>query len=78
MIRKRIRDQEISFADAALEFSDDNDTAANGGVLINPASGDTRFELTKLDPSIYNQILNLEDNQITPPVLDEDRSGNKK
>ena len=78
LIRKRIRDQEISFADAALEFSDDNDTAANGGVLINPASGDTRFELTKLDPSIYNQILNLEDNQITPPVLEEDRSGNKK
>ena len=78
LIRKRIRDQEISFNDAALEFSDDNDTAANGGVLINPASGDTRFELTKLDPAIYNLILNLEDNQITPPVLDEDRSGNKK
>jgi peptidyl-prolyl cis-trans isomerase SurA len=78
LIRKRIQDQEINFANAALEFSDDNDTAANGGVLINPASGDTRFELTKLDPAIYNQILNLEDNQITPPVLDEDRSGNKK
>ena len=78
LIRKRIQDKEISFADAALEFSDDNDTATNGGVLINPASGDTRFELTKLDPAIYNQILNLEDNQISSPVLDEDRSGNKK
>ena len=78
LIRKRIQDGEISFADAALEFSDDKDTAANGGVLINPASGDTKFELTKLDPAIYNQILNLEDNQISPPVLEEDRSGNKK
>ena len=78
LIRKRIQDGEFSFADAALNFSDDKDTASNGGVLINPASGDTRFELTKLDPTIYNHILNLEDNQISPPILDEDRSGNKK
>lgn len=78
LIRKRIQDGEFSFADAALDFSDDKDTASNGGVLINPTSGDTRFELTKLDPTIYNHILNLEDNQISPPILDEDRSGNKK
>ena len=78
LIRKRIQDGEIAFVDAALEFSDDKDTAANGGVLINPTSGDTRFELTKLDPAIYNQILNLDENQISLPVLDEDRSGNKK
>ncbi len=78
LIRKRIQDGEISFSDAALEFSDDKDTASNGGVLINPTSGDTRFELTKLDPEIYNQILNLEDNQISAPVIEEDRSGNKK
>ena len=78
LIRKRIQDGEISFSDAALEFSDDNDTASNGGVLINPTSGDTRFELTKLDPEIYNQILNLEDNQISLPVIEEDRSGNNK
>lgn len=78
LIRKRIQDEEISFSDAALEFSDDKDTASNGGVLINPTSGDTRFELTKLDPEIYNQILNLEDNQISTPVIEEDRSGNRK
>ncbi len=78
LIRKRVQDGEISFSDAALEFSDDKDTAANGGVLINPSSGDTRFELTKLDPAIYNQILKLEDNEISTTILDEDRSGNKK
>ena len=78
LIRKRVQDGEISFSDAALEFSDDKDTASNSGVLINPTSGDTRFELTKLDPEIYNQILNLEDNQISAPVIEEDRSGNKK
>ena len=78
LIRQRIKDGEISFADAALEFSDDRETSTNGGVLINPSTGATRFELTKLDPGIYNQILNLEDNEVSSPVIDEDRSGNKK
>ena len=78
LIRQRIQDDEISFADAALEFSDDRETSTNGGVLINPSTGATRFELTKLDPGIYNQILNLEDNEVSSPLIDEDRSGNKK
>jgi peptidyl-prolyl cis-trans isomerase SurA len=77
LIKKRIEDGEISFADAAREFSDDQITRANGGILINPATGDTRFELTKLDPQLYSQILKLEDNEISIPLLEEDRSGNK-
>lgn len=77
-IKKRIEDKEITFADAARESSDDQITRANGGVLINPSTGDTRFELTKLDPQLYNQILKLDDNEISIPLLEEDRSGNKK
>ena len=34
-------------------------TKNNGGVLINPTTGDTRFELTKIDPVLYNQIQRL-------------------
>ena len=78
LIRKRIQDGEISFDQAAIEFSDDKDTRSNGGVLINPATGDTRFELTKLDPTLYNQILKLEEDQISTPLLDEERSGKRK
>lgn len=78
LIKKRVSDGELSFAAAAREFSDDKITRANGGVLINPSTGDTRFELTKLDPQLYNQILKLEDNEISIPILEEDRSGNKK
>ncbi len=78
LIKKRIEDGEITFAQAAREFSDDQITRANGGVLINPSTGDTRFELTKLDPQLYNQILKLKDNEISIPILEEDRSGNKK
>ena len=77
-IRKRIVDKEISFKDAALAFSSEKETKFNGGVLINPQTGDTRFELTNLDPVLYSQIRNLEDNEISAPLMEEDRSGLKK
>jgi peptidyl-prolyl cis-trans isomerase SurA len=77
-IRKRIIDEEISFKDAALGFSSEKETKFNGGVLINPQTGDTRFELTNLDPILYSQIRNLEDNEISAPLIEEDRSGLKK
>lgn len=77
-IRKRIVDGEISFEDAALEFSDEKETKFNKGQLINPSTLDTRFELTRMDPSLYSQIVNLADGELSQPLLDEDRTGTKK
>ena len=42
----------------------------NGGVIINPSTNDTRFELTKMDPVLYSQVKDLADNQISMPLLD--------
>jgi len=77
LIRKRIVDGELSFQEAAKSFSDEKSTKNNGGVLINPTTGDTRFELTKIDPVLYNQIQRLGDNEISSPLLEEDRQGNQ-
>lgn len=77
-LRQRLIDGEISFKDAALEFSDEKETKFNGGVLINPQNGDTRFELTNLDPLLYSQIRNLRDGDISLPLIEEERSGLKK
>ena len=77
-IRTRIINKEISFEKAALAFSTEKETKFNGGVLINPETGDNKFELTKLDPVLYNQIRSLKDGEISYPILDEDRSGLKK
>ena len=73
LIRKRILDGELSFEEAAKSLSDEKETAANGGVLINPTTGDTRFELTKMDPVLYSQAQRLKDNEISMPLKDEDR-----
>lgn len=78
LIRKRIVDKEITFAEAARTMSDQKETRANGGVLINPNTQDTRFELTKMDPTLYSQVSGLKDNEISAPILDETQSGKKQ
>ena len=77
-LRTRIIDDEISFVEAAYQFSSEKETRLNGGAIINPTTGDKRFELTKMDPLLYNQIRDLKDDEISVPLLDEDRSGLKK
>jgi len=76
-IRKKIEDKELSFADAARTESDEKTTRANGGVLINPNTQDTRFELTKMDPALYSQVSNLKDKEVSQPILDTDDRGKK-
>ncbi|MDB2346008.1 peptidylprolyl isomerase [Flavobacteriaceae bacterium] len=77
-LRKRIVDKEITFSDAAFNFSSEKETRNSGGTLINPVTGDTRFELTKMDPDLYNQVSKLKEGEISVPLLDTDRSGLKK
>ena len=77
-LRTRINAGEITFENAAYQFSSEKETRLNGGALINPATGDKRFELTKMDPLLYNQVRELKDNEISAPFLEEDRSGLKK
>lgn len=78
LITKRIVAKEISFADAARSMSDEKETRANGGTLINPKTQDSHFELTKMDPEMYGQVSNLKDGEISKPILiDDPREGKK-
>lgn len=74
-IRKKIINNEFTFAEAALNFSDEKETKFDGGLLRNPQDFSSRFELTKMDPTLYNQVQNLKDNEITYPVLEQDPRG---
>ena len=77
-LRKRITDKEIDFAAAAFNFSSEKETKNNGGKLVNPVTGDSRFELTKMDPQLYSQIKDLKEGEISLPLLEADRSGSQK
>lgn len=78
LVRQRIVDKEISFADAARSMSDEKETRTNGGILLNPKTLDAKFELTKMDPTLYSQVVNLKENEVSMPILDEDQKGTKK
>lgn len=74
-IRQQILDGKYKFADAALNFSDEKETKFDGGLLRNPINFDSKFELTKMDPSLYNQVRNLKDGEISRPIREEDPRG---
>ncbi len=78
LIKKRIQDKEITFADAARTLSDEKETRANGGTLINPKTQDTHFELTKMDPEFYSQVSNMSNGQVSSVILDEDPKAGKR
>lgn len=75
MIRTKIVNGEISFADAARSESDEKETRNNGGLLINPKTFNNRFELTKLPPEIYNNISDLKDKEVSKPIRDVGERG---
>ena len=73
LIRNRILEGDLSFFDAAIEASDEIETRNDGGLLINPETQDYNFELTKMDPELYSQIVNLSEGEISRVIRDSDR-----
>lgn len=76
-IRDRIVSGELTFDEAARNFSDEKETRNDGGQLINPQDLSSRFELTNVDPTLYERISKLTDNEVSVSYLDEDRTGKK-
>ncbi len=74
-IRQSIIDKKIPFDAAAKLYSDDKETRNNGGQLMNPATFDTRFDLTKMDPTLSAQVYNVKKGEVTKVYTDSDRTG---
>ena len=76
-IRSEILLGEITFEDAVIKYSDDKETKNNKGLILNPDTNDSRFDLTLMDPNFYAKISNLKPDEITEPYYDEIRGGEK-
>ncbi|NRB58707.1 MAG: peptidylprolyl isomerase [Winogradskyella sp.] len=72
-IREKIVDGSVTFAEAAREFSDEEETKYEGGRLMNPVTQDFNFELAKMDTEMYTQIQGLKDGEVSEVIQDEDR-----
>ncbi len=49
----------------------------NGGMILNPETNDPKFDLTRMDPQLYNRVSSLKTGEITMPFYEEVRGGDK-
>ncbi len=67
-ISTQVKTKKLSFEKAVTLFSDDPNKNS-GGLMINAASGNTRFEANQLDPKVFFIIDKLKVEDISTPVL---------
>jgi len=72
-----IREGTLTFAEAVKKYSNDDDTRNSGGIIVNPSTGESRFDLTRMDPAFYARVSDLKKGEMTDPFYDEERSGDK-
>ncbi|UYZ58996.1 peptidylprolyl isomerase [Hymenobacter latericus] len=67
-LRARILQDSITFAKAAKDFSEDKESAGNGGLLQNRRDGSSYLPLDQLDPAIFFTIDTMKVGSISKPL----------
>ncbi len=62
-----IRKGTFKFEEAALRYSYDKNSRNNGGVAINPESGESKWKMSELDPDVSKEIAKMNINEISKP-----------
>ncbi len=73
-VKSQIEHDSISFEDAAKKYSDDPNKN-NGGYMINPNTGTTKFEADEIDPSVFFVIDKLEVGDVSEPAAMKTEDG---
>ena len=76
-IRTDILLGQMTFEEAVAEYSQDDNTKLSKGILMNTQTKDSRFDLTRMDPTLYARISNLNQGDMTDVFYDETRNGEK-
>ncbi|QIE58906.1 peptidylprolyl isomerase [Rasiella rasia] len=74
-VRTGILDSVVTFAEAARLYSEEKETRNNGGILVNPVTYDTWFDLTKMDPELSAKVYNLKPGEVSKIFTERDRTG---
>jgi peptidyl-prolyl cis-trans isomerase SurA len=67
-VATQIEEKKITFSEAVMKYSDDP-TRNNGGLMVNPNTGNSKFEASQLDPKVFFVIDKLKVGEISAPVL---------
>ncbi|MFC2115520.1 peptidylprolyl isomerase [Bacteroidota bacterium] len=74
-IANLIRIDSMNFELAARIYSQDKNTAVNGGIMVNPVNNTTEFELDELQPAEFVTLRDLKVGEITGAFKAEDENG---
>ncbi|MDE6717417.1 MAG: peptidylprolyl isomerase [Muribaculaceae bacterium] len=76
-LRKEILADKYSFEEAALYVSQDKDTKNNKGVMVNPQTGSSRFEMSQLPPEVARRIEMMQPGELSEAFVMKDATKNK-
>ncbi|MBL4716581.1 MAG: peptidylprolyl isomerase [Bacteroidetes bacterium] len=70
-----IKNDSISFAKAAKQFSEDEETNQNAGMLYSAETGTNKIPMDKLDPGLFFQLDTLKTGRISKPLPFKTKDG---
>lgn len=68
----------LTFSEAAEKYSDDEDSKGNDGLIINPNTGTTKFEMddiSQIDPTLFLTIDKMKVEEISKPTITSSPTG---
>ncbi len=69
LIRDSLTNGKLSFTTAVMRYSEDDETKNQGGMLVNPVTGNTYFEVGQLDKDTYFALEGLKAGDYSQPLL---------
>lgn len=77
-IAEEVRAGHINFEQAIARYSQDKNTAMNAGMMVNPQTGTTKWELQQLPSEIAKAVYQMEEGEISAPLVYMDESKNQE
>lgn len=77
-IRTIILSDSLQFEQAVIRYSQDKNTVMSAGLMINPNTGGSQFELQDLAPEIAKQIYTMQEGDISQPFVMMDQTKNRE
>ena len=68
----------FTFEEAARYVSQDNDTKNNKGIMMNPQTGSSRFEMQELPPEVARQIEKMQPGEVSDAFVMMDQKKNRE
>lgn len=76
-VYQRTMTDTLTFGELALKYSDDEQTKNSEGLIVNPQTGTSVFNIDEVDPQVFYLIDNMEPGDVSQPVPTEAPDGTK-